>query len=343
MQALSFLVAASLLAAPTYAQCGTPDALEDNDDCTMAVAIPGGAATGLNVEDIDRDFYTVTVNDQERIIIDVAFLTANGDVDAYLWDPLVSCDSDIVGEGAGGGPLALGFSTSDDEQLVYDNNTGFSQDLIVEVRLWSGNTVATCNDYDISSTISPLVNPCLQPDALEPNQDCATAVAVPGNAATGLNVEDIDSDFYTLTVQDQERVTINVDHLVIDGDVDAYLWDPSVICDTAIAGEGLGVGELAAGFSATDNEELVYDNFTGAAQNLVLEVRIWSGSTGLCNSYDLDMTFGPGVPSPCLMPDAFEPNMDCATAAPISDGSYMDLDVEEADNDYYAVTVPAGG
>ena len=59
---------------------------------------------------------------------------ATGDLDAYLWDPLVSCDSDIVGEGGDGTELALGFSGTDDELLDYTNFTGADQDLILWVR-----------------------------------------------------------------------------------------------------------------------------------------------------------------------------------------------------------------
>ncbi|MEO0660579.1 MAG: hypothetical protein AAFZ87_03480, partial [Planctomycetota bacterium] len=180
MKRLSLFVAAAALTAPTYAQCPTADALEDNDDCANAVAIPGNAATGLNVDEFDRDFYSVTVADQERITVDLSFLDANGDIDLYIFDPLVQCDTDVIGaEGGGAGALDFGFSATDNETASYDNVSGASQNLIVEVRLYSVTSAGVCNDYDIAVTTGAIPpNPCTTADVFEPNLDCASAATI---------------------------------------------------------------------------------------------------------------------------------------------------------------------
>ncbi len=63
-------------------------------------------------------------------------------------------------------------------------------------------------------------------------------------------------------------------------------------CDTNVAGPGGGTGALALGFSASDDEFITYTNTTGASQNLILEVDMFT--SGGCNTYDLNVT-GAGV------------------------------------------------
>lgn len=128
-----------------------PDPLEENDDCTAAFAVSDGLITSLNLADGDPDFYSTTVADGATLTVDFVFATAFADIDVYLWDPSVSCDSSVVGEGTVGGPLAIGFSNSDNEQLVYTNSTGASKDVIIEARTWSG-TPGFCNVYDMEVT-----------------------------------------------------------------------------------------------------------------------------------------------------------------------------------------------
>ena len=65
--------------------------------------------------------------------------------DLYLWDPLVSCDTNVAGPGTGTGALSVGFSVSDDEQVTYTNTTGAAQVLIIEVDMVTGGGG---NDYD---------------------------------------------------------------------------------------------------------------------------------------------------------------------------------------------------
>ena len=43
------------------------------------------------------------------------------------------------------------------------------------------------------------------------------------------------------------------------------------------------------GFSGTDDELLDYTNFTGADQDLILEVRMWGGDASSCNTYTLNV------------------------------------------------------
>ena len=91
----------------------------------------------------------MTVADGATLDASIIFLNANGDTDLYLWDPLVACDTNVAGQGTGTGALAVGFSASDDEFITYTNTTGASQNLILEVDMF---TAAGCNTYDLNVT-----------------------------------------------------------------------------------------------------------------------------------------------------------------------------------------------
>ena len=262
----------------------TPDAFEDNDDCASAAALTPSNNPGLNCSISDSDFFAVTIPAGESIFVDCLHLVANADLDVYIWDPNVACDSNIEGEGA---PTALaqGFTGSDDEFVSYANMTGAPLDVIVEIDVWSGS-LGLCGDYDLN--VSTMVDPCNMADAFEDNDDCSTAApAVDGSYM--LNVQPGDKDFFAVSVAAGDTIVLDVLHSVATGDLDAYLWDPLVSCDSDIVGEGGDGSELAMGFSGTDDEFLDYTNFTGATQDLILEVRVWGGDSSSCNTYTLNV------------------------------------------------------
>lgn len=128
-------------------------------------------------------------------------------------------------------------------------------------------------------------SPCTMPDALEPNIDCSTATPLGDGTYSGLAADWTDNDYYALTLA--AGATLNADILFTDadGDLDLYLWDPSVACDTNVAGAGTGSGALAVGFSASDDESITYTNTSAEPLALVLEVDMFTQDG--CNSYAL--------------------------------------------------------
>ncbi|MEM9379114.1 MAG: hypothetical protein AAGB93_04120 [Planctomycetota bacterium] len=118
------------------------DVFEPNADCASAVPLGDGVCPGLNVRDGDNDYYAVGVDPGATLTVDIFFLHSTADTDLYLWDPLLACDTNVAGSGA----LAVGYSTTDDEQVVYTNTTGTAQNLIVEVDMYSSGG---CNAYDL--------------------------------------------------------------------------------------------------------------------------------------------------------------------------------------------------
>ncbi len=266
----------------TATVCSPADSLEDNDDCGSATPLSPGTTMGLNVAGSDSDFYSIVVPPGDSLIADISFLTANGDLDLYVWDPSIACDSRIEGEGAATA-LAIGFSVTDNESVSVPNLTTSPLTLILEVDVYS-QSAFQCNDYDL--TIAVGVDPCYVADAFEDNDDCPSAVTIANGPTGGLNVNLQDGDFYSVTVPSNGTLTVDTLFLHADGDIDLYLWDPLFACDTAIEGEG-GATALAVGFSASDDENISYTNATGADQNLIIEVDVYSFSGSGCNFYDL--------------------------------------------------------
>ena len=131
--------------------CGSlpDDAFEDNDDCPGAVDLSDGFYPGLAVFEADNDYFAVTVANGGTLDASLVFANANGDMDLYLWDPLVACDTNVAGPGTGTGALAVGFSASDDEAITYTNTTGASQNLILEVDMFDAGGG---NNYDLNVT-----------------------------------------------------------------------------------------------------------------------------------------------------------------------------------------------
>ena len=262
--------------APFDCSTSPDDSFEDNDVCTSASTITAGNYTNLFASTTDADFYEVALGAND-ILDFIIFDTPAEDLDLNLYDS--SCN------------LIQFFNT---DGLSYAAG-GVAQTVIVEVFLDPGFSGIGCLNYDADISISP--DPCsvLQPDSFEENDDCTTAVAINDGTFPGLTVFDTDNDYFSLTVPNGGTLDASILFSNANGDTDLYLWDPLVECDTNVA--GTGGAYLVRGFSATDDEVITYTNNTGADQNLILEVDMFT--TGGCNSYDLIVSgAGMGGPGP---------------------------------------------
>lgn len=120
------------------------DMFEDNDDCPTAAPLGDGTYVGLKVLDTDNDYFTFSLASGATVDASIFFSNAEGDVDLYLWDPSIECDTNVAG--TGGAYLVRGFTASDDETITYTNNTAASQQLVLEVDMFS---TGGCNIYDL--------------------------------------------------------------------------------------------------------------------------------------------------------------------------------------------------
>ena len=136
-QTMRDAVAASCL--PDYAGDCAADALEDNDSCATAVALPGGSTQNLTVSKVDSDFYSISVAAGATLDVDVFFSHSQADVDIFLYDPAVSC-------GDTGNNVAQSTSATDNENVSYTNATFFATTLVLEVQVYPQGT-GECADY----------------------------------------------------------------------------------------------------------------------------------------------------------------------------------------------------
>ena len=245
---------------------GNDDAFEENDLCTSPASIVAGFYPGLFVAADDRDFYRITLQASEVITVTASNTTTA--IDVAIYD--AGCTV-LVGNGTG----VATYSTVGAAGPV---------DLIVEASLDLFST-ASCGSYDLEIAVTP--DPCaLLPDAFEENDDCASAVALGDGFYPGLSAFENDNDYFAIALA--AGATLDCEILFVDAaaDLDLYLWDPAVECDTNVA--GTGGAYLARGFTASDDEQILYTNATGSTQNLIIEIDVFS--IGGCNNYDLQLS-----------------------------------------------------
>ncbi len=112
------------------------DGLEDNDDCSTAVAVPEGTTPNLWCAKVDSDWYSVSVAAGGTITLDVLFTTVNGDIDVALYAD--DCTTFLTGSSG----------LDDDEQVVWNDTSGLGATYFLLVYMYSGS-ISDCNDYDL--------------------------------------------------------------------------------------------------------------------------------------------------------------------------------------------------
>ncbi|MEL6430510.1 MAG: hypothetical protein AAFR54_15110 [Planctomycetota bacterium] len=252
--------------------CANPadDGFEENDSCPTPSAITPGTYSGLFVSSVDADFYSIVLPAGDEL--DVAAVDTAVDVDLRQFDAACGLVQDFNTDG-----------------FVYLNQTGAPETVVFEIYWDPTNATGTCTNYDLTVDVSTPVPPptCLVPDTFEPNLDCGSAVALDSGTYTGLNVTDVDQDYYSVNVAAGSTLDVTIFFDDEFADVDLYLWDPLINCDTNVAGNN-SPDALAIGFSTTDNEDVSYTNLTGATQLIVIEVDMFTA--GGCNDYDITIT-----------------------------------------------------
>ncbi len=182
---------------------------------------------------------------------------------------------------------------------------------------------------------------CPAADAFEPNDDCLTATPVTPGSYPGLTIDGPaigeNQDFFTISVNNGDILTVDLTFLNANGDVDLYLYDTTTpACGGTAAGD-----YLIRGFTASDNESVSWANSTGAAETYTIMVDFYDlSTTSPCNDYDLTVSV---APDPCAgSDDGLEDNDDCASAVAMVDGTTAGLFVSKTDDDYYEVQVADG-
>lgn len=168
-------------------------------------------------------------------------------------------------------------------------------------------------------------DPCaaFSDDALEENDSPGAATPLGPGTHSNLNVHISDSDFYSFTLQPGDILDVAI--TAFSDDLDLSEYD--------------GAGNWVADWNT---DSMTHSNVTGAVETWIVEVRDDPAFGVDCSGYDLLVGI---VQNSCLATadDSLEDNDTCATAVPITDGSYPGLMVfEGVDLDMFSMTVPDG-
>lgn len=226
----------------------TDDQYEENDDLASATALPED--TALDAVQLDDDWYHITVLPGfERVIADLTFSHADGDLDLELYD---SSQTRI------GAPAN---SSTDNERIAVDVVT--SGEYYLKVYNFAGNN--TGNAYT-------LIWDAPADDLYEPNNDLASAYGLAEN--TSVSGIQLDDDWYRIDVTPGSlHLVIDLTFLHASGDLDIVLYNS--------AGTFRASSE-----SSSDNEQIDFTVAAGGTYYLqIYDGTNVNGSTG--NTYDL--------------------------------------------------------
>jgi len=194
----AIFVAALALGACSSSGTDIPeDMFEPNND--SASATPTAANSGYEGRLFDEDWFQIEVTSGfERVVANLAFTHADGDIDLELVD-------------ASGNVLATSESTTNNEHIDVTVSTSG----IYYLRLFSASY--TGNSYTLSWMLD---------DELEPNDSILEAR--PATANTGYPGIQFDDDWFRIEVTTGfERVVANLTFTHADGDIDLELVDAS--------------------------------------------------------------------------------------------------------------------
>ena len=179
-----------------------------------------------------------------------------------------------------------------------------------------------CADYSIDIQATP--DPCLvaPDDGFEDYDACDMALPITAGTYLDRVVFNWDDDFYSISV----------------GPGQTLRWVETA--DSHRTSYSLSDAMCAAPLQ-TDEESLEYTNLGSQSQTVFVQAATTVHSVPGCATYDFMVTL---EDSPCftLPDDAYEPNEDCASAAPLVDGVYQNLLASAGSPDFYTVCVPAG-
>lgn len=299
--------------------CGD-DTLEPNDDLGGAYSIDpalaalgtGNALIGLRYCDLNNDFYSIALAENDKIEWVVKHTVANGDLDAEIVGPL---------DGSGMGPVvAVGTGVADDETVTYTVPAGKAGTYVL--RVFGKNALRT--NYRVLTylnEVGPTDPDC--PDLYENNDTRMTAKNISAGSYDLLVCgQPVDDDWFTTCIEAGEtlKVDVNLDHS--RGNIDLYLYDDS------------GGAQFLAFSNTLTNLETVSAT-TSRDQCFTYKINTFSNVPS--NTYTMDVSV---IPAPTCVEDRFESNDTAATATPVNaPGLYRDLSKCEDNDDWFSFQV----
>jgi predicted nucleic acid-binding Zn-ribbon protein len=299
----------SIVHTPVAPAC-TDDAYEDNDTVATARRMAAGTYPRLRTCPGDDDYYSFDLALNDRLAVYLDFTNAEGNINLYLIDPT--------------GAVVASSERTDDAEVVF-HTAARAGTYAIRVRLVADAGATTGNEYEMRIVHTPFVPTCTD-DRYEDNDTFATATVVVEGSYLALQVCPADDDYYAYTLAVGDRLTVNLTFSHAEGNVDAYLLDPSGTI-------------VARGESLTNNETL--DHTAVVAGTFRIRVVLTSdGGAGAGNAYDMSIAHDP-APAVCSE-DRYEDNDWALAGTPVTAGTYSGLRSCPGDLDYYTFALAVG-
>lgn len=308
--------------------CTHDDSYEDNDEPTTATAINFPALNqtedhpSLVICRNDDDWYKIDVLAGDKLTVRIFFThVSGGDLELKIYDDEASALSGI----------SVDSSTSSSDNEEVEHTAVVDSTYYVQVYGYSNGE----NTYSMQIEHGEAgVSPCSPDDAYEENDawTTATPITLPAVGNTDLYQDMVlcsdDEDWFAIEVPAGEGVTVRINFVDADGDLEMKLYD-----DTQT--------QVDSSTSGSANVEEV--TFTRVSTTATYYVKVY-GYYSADNDYTMEVENPGGVVIDCT-DGGLEPNDTAQTATPVIAGEHTGLFICEnpLDTDWYSFTVPAGG
>lgn len=239
------------------------DPFEPNDSVAEAPSVSTGSILGLSACGGDDDYYAVQLGAGDEITASLSFDHSEGDVDLRL----------LSGSGT---PLRTSASSTNDEQITYA--VPVSDTYYLRVNLFADLGSDPGNAYTMQVTVvaAPPPVPNCNTDSLEPNNSQSNAPLIFGGTYPSLTAcSSSDDDFYDVYLSNGEQLTVNLDFVDAEGDLDLEILDAT----GAI---------VASSASSTDDEQVVYTASSWGTYTVRVFLYSDAGNTP-GNTYDMTL------------------------------------------------------
>ncbi len=236
------------------------DAYEENDTAELAASLGLGAYPGLTICQGDDDYYAVALLAGDRLVLDLSFVDADGDIDVQLQD-------------AAGAWVASGTTANDDEHLEAD----IAEDGLYFARVYRfGTEGEPVQGYELSLDVGEVPEPVDCPlDPWEDNDDEASASIVGAGSFSGASICMDDPDWFAVDAAEGQRLTVDLLFIDEEGDVDLRVVAPD--------------GTYSSAVSVSDDETLTVES-TLAGTYLVRATLFADPGLEHGNTYDLSVS-----------------------------------------------------
>jgi len=192
----------------------------------------------------DPDWYSIALNEGDKLEVELEFITAEGDLDLWIFDQdtvdnaeTFSCDN----------ALACSTTETDDELAVVESIPADGTYYIA-----MGPYQGAKNTYHMLVVVTPQATQCTE-DGNEPNDVPADAVEADVDVPMpGLMLCPNNEDWYKTLMYKDETIIIDISFTHASGDLDMKLYDPDVTPDNLLD------HQVAAALSTDDDEHIEY-------------------------------------------------------------------------------------